>query len=668
MFGRSFHPIQLNDVASSALILLALTFLIHTTQLFSRVDHLIFDFGQKITTTAAPDNVIIIAIDQDSLLQIGRWPWSREIHAKLLQRLTPEQPAAIGLDVIFAEPEQANPNADQLLAKAIAASGRVVLPVLLETVRANGQVIETLPLPTLMEHAADVGRVHAVLDEDSIARSVYLHEGIGAPVWQLFSQAVLNVAMHQPTQNAFAAHSDDTNSHPYSLVRENQRRINFLGPANHFNSISYQQVLRGEFPQGLFTNKIVLVGATALGMNDLLTTPVSGLSTPMAGVEFHANVLQSIRTDKLIQLIEPNLGLCILLVLSVMPLLWMPKASALIGFLTTLSFLGLVALLAGLMPKLIGIWLPPSAALVALLLAYPIWSWRKLEAAQRFLDFELNYLKQNMANVPDQLAESSSVGYDQFDTRIAQVRNASQQLHYLNAERKETLAFISHDLRAPIASALSALEQDQSLKEKLYKPLSQALNLAEDFLQVSRAEMIDHSAFNELDFVGLVHQAIDDAYDPAIKKEIELARNIVEGVIWVNGNFGLLHRAVVNLILNAVKYAPKQTKVKIGIELNMENKQVIFSVSNRGAGIPIAEQAHLFKRFSRLKKHEKQDNGAGLGLYFVKTVVEKHHGSIRVESVLGETTTFTVDLPLVDYLAETSVLIVDKNEGEVSSH
>jgi CHASE2 domain-containing sensor protein/two-component sensor histidine kinase len=648
VFGLSFNRFKLNDLVSSALILLALAFTIHVTQLFSRIDNLIFDYGQKLTTTAAPDDVIIIAIDQASLVQIGRWPWSRAVHANLLQQLKQEQAAVIGLDVIFAEPEQANPAADTLLAKAIAESGNVVLPVLLETVRANGQVIETLPLPALMQHAADVGRVHAVLDEDSIARSIYLHEGIGEPVWQLFSQAVWNVAINQSTQNKFTADTVETSINAYGLARENQRRINFSGPSNHFNSISYAQVLSGDFTQGLFTNKIVLVGATALGMNDLLTTPVSGLSTPMAGVEFQANVLQSIRTNGLIHLVSPYISLVILLALSVMPLLWMPKTAALIGFLSTLLFMSFIALIASLLPKFSGIWLPPSAALVSLLLAYPIWSWRKLEAAQRFLDFELDYLKQNMLSLTDQTIHPSSATYDQFNARIAQLRKATHQLRFLNAERKETLAFISHDLRAPIASALSVLEQHKEAKEKLYKPLSQALHLAEDFLQVSRAEMIDSTAFDELDFTGLVHQAIDDAYDAATEKQIVLARNIIAGVVWVHGNFGLLHRAMLNLILNAVKYAPGQTTIQINVDLNADHTQVMCSVSNAGAGIPMAEQDDLFKRFSKLNKYDKHSNGAGLGLYFVRTVAEKHHGSVGVESEVDGMTTFKLQLPALD--------------------
>ena len=169
--------------------------LVHNSGLLSRVDNLIFDIGQKLQQSPAPDDVIIVAIDENSLSQLGRWPWPRTTHAKLINRLQQEHAAAIGLDIVFAEADAAD--ADQALAAAITQANNVVLPVLLESTRVNGQIIETLPLPSLASAAADLGRVHAALDEDGIACSIYLYEGVGAPSWQHFSQAVLNVANHQ---------------------------------------------------------------------------------------------------------------------------------------------------------------------------------------------------------------------------------------------------------------------------------------------------------------------------------------------------------------------------------------------------------------------------------------------------------------------------------------
>ena len=237
--------------------------MLHFTGILSRVDNLIYDVGQKLHIETAPSDVVIVAIDEYSLSQLGRWPWPRNIHADLIRRLKADGAAVIGMDIIFSEPDN-NKAADDDLAAAITDAKNVVLPILFESTRVNGQVIETLPVAQFAEHAADLGRVHAVLDEDGIARSIYLYEGVGAPVWQHFSQAVLNVAQKNTSKNTFAEpiNTDSTASSNslFSLKQKDQRKINFLGPAGHFSTMSYVQVLNGQFEKGVFRQKIVLVG------------------------------------------------------------------------------------------------------------------------------------------------------------------------------------------------------------------------------------------------------------------------------------------------------------------------------------------------------------------------------------------------------------------------
>ena len=639
--------INFNDYVSTALILLLLTVFIHSTGLFSRVDNLLYDLGQKLHHQVAPADVVIVAVDEDSLSRIGRWPWSRKIHADLINRLKQEGAAVVGLDIIFSEPDLKDIDADRILSDAIREANNVVLPILIESTRNNGQMIESLPLSLYADSAADMGRVHVVLDEDGIARSIYLYEGIGEPVWQHFSQAVLNVAARQPSKNKFSDAAHDTNAvDVISLIRKDQRRINFLGTAGHFPTISYVQVINGEFEKDLFKNKIVLVGGTALGLGDQFPSPVSSSSQLMPGVEFHANALESIRKNNLITTVSSWAALPILALVALLPLFWLPKLSALLGLLFTLFAFVTISLLAVITPQLAGIWVPPSAALSAILLSYPVWSWRKLEATRKYLDYEFNYLKQNLIDLPG-LAKLKN--HDSFNARIEQVRAASQQLRFLQNDRKEVLAFISHDLRAPIANALMILEESNQHEPRLHASLSQALTLAEDFLQASRAEMVDGASFKEIDYASLTQQAMDDAYEAALKKNITLDCDIVAGAVWVNGNFGLLQRAVLNLILNAIKFSPEGSTVKI--KLTYANQYAAMSVINSGAGISKEKQLLLFKRFSRVVANDNVAEGAGLGLYFVQTVAEKHRGFADVESDIDKDTCFSLRLPVLSFEA-----------------
>ena len=115
----------------------------------------------------------------------------------------------------------------------------------------------------------------------------------------------------------------------------------------------------------------------------------------------------------------------------------------------------------------------------------------------------------------------------------------------------------------------------------------------------------------------------------------------------MHGNFGLLQRAVLNLILNAVKFSPADSTVKV--RLTFSNPQAVMSVINTGAGIPINKQLFLFKRFSQVSCNESAAQGTWLGLYFVQTVTEKHHGYTEVGSDINKDTCFSLRLPVISY-------------------
>ncbi|HDZ38185.1 MAG TPA: ATP-binding protein, partial [Marinobacter sp.] len=113
------------------------------------------------------------------------------------------------------------------------------------------------------------------------------------------------------------------------------------------------------------------------------------------------------------------------------------------------------------------------------------------------------------------------------------------------------------------------------------------------------------------------------------------------------GNAELLERAVINLLTNAVQYSPGGSAVSL--QVFRAGHQACLTIADEGTGIDADELPHLFDRYRRQKSSEMSGiHGAGLGLSFVKTVVEKHRGEISVVSSPGEGSSFTLKLPIAD--------------------
>jgi len=608
-----------------------------------RLDYMLYDSMQRSVPRQVPDDVVIVSIDEQSLAELGRWPWSRSHHARLIQQLKNDGAKVIGLDLILTEEEIKDPQADIELAQAIAAAGNVVLPIVIDEISANGYLVETLPLSAFAQPSAAMGRVHAELDVDAIARSIFLWEGVGSAFWPHFSQALLQVAKQKP----FASTTFPTKDSPgalYTLFKNQQRWINFVSGTEHFHAISYNQVLKGAFSKGMFENKIVLVGATAAGIAEMLPTSISGVQRPMSGVEFLANSLVSMRDETLIIKAPSWLNALSCAILAAVPMLWLPLLTARAGFIWSAVYFFTVLALSVVLPIFWHVWILTSGALTAILIAYPVWAWKRLEVASKFLDSELSRLRAELSRLnADDFPLIQTSAQDPLQMRIAQVQQTTSLLQRIEAEQKDILAFISHDIRLPLANADLLLSSGNEPVHPAHHQVRKALIWAEEFVQTSHAQMLDPKTFVELDLAALAHQAIDDFYPMARQKNITLVRMLPEEPAWVNGKFDLLLRAVFNLISNAIKFTVEGTTVEI--QMKLEGAIVRINICDHGPGIPKENINRLFRRFSRTEDAQRSQQGVGLGLYFVQTVAKKHNGSVSVESEPGSTV-FSLVLPL----------------------
>lgn len=223
----------------------------------------------------------------------------------------------------------------------------------------------------------------------------------------------------------------------------------------------------------------------------------------------------------------------------------------------------------------------------------------------------------------------------------------------------ERIRGLAHDLRAPQSSILALLELQKDPanalpQDELYRRIEHAcrktLHLTDGFAELFRAESHEY-AFAETSFQDILHDAVDDSWSMAQTRGVYLLTEIGEGDYPVQADRSLLMRAITHLLSNAVRVSPRGAQVICTMEVvpAASARMIRCGIRDQGSGISTADQNRLFRCFERLAGNDRgvdDDDGAGLGLVFAKTVVERHGGVIELISALGAGSTFTVMLPL----------------------
>jgi len=226
------------------------------------------------------------------------------------------------------------------------------------------------------------------------------------------------------------------------------------------------------------------------------------------------------------------------------------------------------------------------------------------------------------------------------------------QLRASERQREDALRLLTHDMRAPQASILAVLEAEGSkvppeLARRLERYAHQTLSLADDFVHLARAES-GRFVVEGFNLSEAVLDAVDDLWPLADAKRIRIVSDVPEEEAWVTGDRALLTRAMANLIGNAIKYSDERTRVQARVRLT--EARVICEIADEGRGIAAEDLGKLFEPFRRLAPPEGAPAaaaapGAGLGLAFVKAVVERHRGEVSVTSEEGAGSVFGFHLP-----------------------
>ncbi len=364
----------------------ALVTLLHLFAVTWRADAWIYDAMTHAASEAADDRILVVAIDEKSLAELGRWPWSRRTHAGLVERLSAAGVRGTAINILLSEPALFDPEGDAMLSQALIRSGKVVLPVYVEAEQLNGPSVELMPIPEFAASAAALGHVDMPLDGDGVARSMFLRAGLGSPHWPSLALALSQLGSDSdPAAQLPGLRITETeNASPHRWIRDYQVLVPYANPPAGFQNVSYVDVLKGRIPTSLLRGRWILVGVTAAGMGNELSMPGSYADTPrLSGVDYQANALNMlIRKDTVSPMTMP-MRIAISIVMVILPLLllgapglhpiWRPM------LMTVLA----VPLLSWLLLGLAQLWYPPMAALLVLALGLVSMALRVLRRTRR---------------------------------------------------------------------------------------------------------------------------------------------------------------------------------------------------------------------------------------------------------------------------------------------
>ena len=306
------------------------------------------------------DDIVLIAVDDRSLQDLGGWPLKRSRYTELLERLEDprHRPKAVGLDLLLLDPTEHDDDLSRVMRRV-----PTVLPIEFNTSHHPAGQGQTLPAGPLAQ-ASHLSHINVSFDADGVIRGFQTLER---------SHLHFALAMHSLAQR------DQPNIHKVQIAPSYQR-FRMVDPSVGFPTISLSDALSSEFPLSLTKDKYLMLGVTAPSLGDRYPTIYSGEHGGTPGVAILASVLNASINNAFITplgnaitLASNGVGLAMLLLSLVV---FRPRVTVLVSVVLILSAMaGSYGLLAWA-----HLWVSPVPLIVVAALVQPFWVWRRLEA------------------------------------------------------------------------------------------------------------------------------------------------------------------------------------------------------------------------------------------------------------------------------------------------
>lgn len=409
----------------------------------------------------------------------------------------------------------------------------------------------------------------------------------------------------------------------FQFLNSTQTYIDFR-PAGTYKPLSFYDIYKDNFNPGVFYDKIVLIGRdTMVHASDYRKTPYGRDIVAMSDLEVHANMIDTlilnsspVEAPRFLNFIFTAL-ISILTVFAVFTLRPITGLSILAATLSsfTIFIYGCFAFF--------GFWIHAIYPLFAIFICYYF-----------FIPYRLI------------MENRRSWEYYQHNKLLKQVEELKTNF----------LRMMSHDLKTPLARIQGmteiALRDKTPLSEQqrhairnISRSSQELTNFVGSILDLSRIESNEVKLhLQSKDINDLLYKVVKKCDYLAKQKNIQILCEL-DPLFSIQVDPHLLKQVFTNLVENAIKYSPADTKILITSE--EADGEVVVQVADQGQGIGAEEVQHVFDRFYRSENAINSPiTGSGLGLYLTKYFVELHNGSISVESKVGQGSTFTVRLPM----------------------
>jgi len=394
---QSKSPLRNRIILTGLLTLF--TLVLYSTSTTEKYEWQLHNLLHRMLAEPVAEQIAIVEIDNESLQQHGRWPWSRTLQAEVVDTIADARTLGLGIYILYTEPAttSADKDGDHKLAQAISRHGRVILPIALEQ-DVQGKVQEVLPIPQISQAAWGLGHATINLDSDKCCpRELYLYAGINQPRWPALPSALIN---QNPPPGWVS---------PQHLISQPANQINRIGSWSQYfpihprftadpdsiTRISAHRLLSGDNAAiDALNGKYVLLGVTAQGVGERLITPTAHGYTRLSMVENGALMLNALLLKEWAIKAPKALAICILAIISLFGSWMILGATRFQIMSTTLALAGLILVwfiaLNGYM-----LWFPVGPVIVALGISLLASRWYQLRhlnqyAFQDFLTGLLN--------------------------------------------------------------------------------------------------------------------------------------------------------------------------------------------------------------------------------------------------------------------------------------